>query len=182
MAHITPSYSSSSSSQVLDALTAVENPSPLIETLPLLLMGATSQEVVHVVLLLKDLVKQDLDLVLPVLATVFDLPLGQKLRKEFLGLAEEALSMVKEDDVPLVVGSGGVGSGRSSSSSSSRGVVIPLRRRYSSPLFGFAHSDSSTPLPLLHLLFLLLPLLLLLLLLLVLLLLLLLGPHPSHHH
>lgn len=42
-------------------------------------------------------------LLLPVLAALFDLPLPSKHRKEALQLARDALGVVADQDVPLVV-------------------------------------------------------------------------------
>ncbi len=89
---------------VLEALSLVERPAAIVETLPLLVVGAGAEEVARVVAALQRCLQDDLSgLLLPVLGALFDLPLTPKLRREALGLAEEALGVVADADVPVVV-------------------------------------------------------------------------------
>jgi len=90
--------------QVLEALSLGECSGPIIESLPLLVVGAGPEEVAQVVEALKQALQEDLaGLLLPVLGALFDLPLGPRLRREALGLAQEALAVVQDADVPVVV-------------------------------------------------------------------------------
>lgn len=68
------------------------------------MVGAGQEEVCKVVEALKQVLRDDLGgLLLPVLGALFDLPLTPKLRREALGLAQEALAVVQDADVPVVV-------------------------------------------------------------------------------
>ncbi|EWM25419.1 hypothetical protein Naga_100005g69 [Nannochloropsis gaditana] len=90
--------------QVLEALSLGENSGPIIEALPLLVVGAAPAEVARVVEAMKSALQDDMaGLLLPVLGALFDLPLGPRLRREALALAEEALAVVKDADVPVIV-------------------------------------------------------------------------------
>lgn len=71
--------------------------------IPTLLVGATDAVICRVVEAFKNLLNEDVTLLVPVLGAVFDLPLNGRLRKEALRLCRDALAVVNEDDVPVVV-------------------------------------------------------------------------------
>lgn len=82
----------------------MEKPAAIVEALPLLVVGAGPEEATRVVTALQRCLQDDLSgLLLPVLGALFDLPLPAKLRREALGLAEDALGVVADADVPVVV-------------------------------------------------------------------------------
>jgi hypothetical protein len=81
-----------------------ESPRCYVEALPLLMVGADQQSVMRTVEALKLALNEDLTgLLLPVLGVLFELPLTPKLRQEALNLAVEALAVVQDADVPVVV-------------------------------------------------------------------------------
>ncbi|KAG5182389.1 hypothetical protein JKP88DRAFT_263214 [Tribonema minus] len=93
---------SAMTAQVLQLLPMVECPQPLIDALPQLVCANTA-DVDLVVAEYRQLLTADRSLLVPIVGSLHDLPLRRAARAAVAALTLEALAIVDEEDVPVVV-------------------------------------------------------------------------------
>ncbi|CAM9550164.1 unnamed protein product [Ectocarpus sp. 6 AP-2014] len=88
--------------QLLQLLPLVSPPTALVEALPQF-VGEDPVDIANVVKEYKDLLEGDRSMLVHVIGSLYDLPLGADTRQEVSTMTLEALSVVDEEDVPVVV-------------------------------------------------------------------------------
>ncbi|CAM9649704.1 unnamed protein product, partial [Discosporangium mesarthrocarpum] len=89
--------------QLLHLLPMVEDPAPLVSAIPHLVADGGPEEVGRVVQEYRRLLNEDRAMLVHVVGSLHDLPIGKTTRREVSDMTLEALSMVDEEDLPVIV-------------------------------------------------------------------------------